>query len=278
MSEEEDPDLGSSISFEAPLVVTQGMCHPDGYRLTKDLPSFEIEKASEPPGVLRANTYVILPAYSLKRPALYNLGCSPILIPSNPTIVSCNLCSLSKMTPRAPPSSLASNSANCAGTGKAADGGPSDVVESVPRREGVLWVMNSVWTGSFIWASLRAVYQLYPYSRRYRLEVDWIRPFEFTVDRIISPLTPTSTSSTPMSNPDLPCFAISSLIPPPPTSNTTLPKGTLQAQYSKLPFPFPILVSLPLTQTGISGKTLINTSAPLTGLIFLFIAVMADVN
>jgi hypothetical protein len=86
----------------------------------------------------------------IQRPALYNLGCSPILIPSNPTIASCNLCSLSKITPRAPPSFLASNSANCAGTGKAADGGPSDVVESVPRREGVLWVMNSVWTGSFI--------------------------------------------------------------------------------------------------------------------------------
>jgi hypothetical protein len=79
-----------------------------------------------------------------KRPALYNLGCSPILIPSSPTIASCNLCSLSKITPRAPPSSLASNSANCAGTGRAADGGPSDDVESVPRRDGVLWVMNSV--------------------------------------------------------------------------------------------------------------------------------------
>jgi hypothetical protein len=149
---EEDASLGSSISLETPLGVAQWRCCPDRCRLTKDLPSFEIEKASEPPGVLRANTYVILPAYSLKRPALhpYNLGCSPIFIPSSPTIASCNLCSLSKITPRAPPSSLASNSANCAGTGKAADGGPSDDVESVPRRDGVLWVMNSVWTGNFI--------------------------------------------------------------------------------------------------------------------------------
>lgn len=73
-----------------------------------------------------------------------------------------------------------------------------------------------------------------------------------------------------------PCLAISSRIFPPPISNTTRPKGTLQAQYSKLPFPLPIRVSLPLTQTGTSGNTRINTSAPLTGLILRLMAVWAD--
>jgi hypothetical protein len=73
-----------------------------------------------------------------------------------------------------------------------------------------------------------------------------------------------------------PSLAISSRIPPPPTSNTTFPWGTLQAQYSNAPFPFPILVSFPLTQTGTSGKTRIQHSAPLTALIFRLTATSAD--
>jgi hypothetical protein len=100
---------------------------------------------------------------------------------------------------------------------------------------------------------------------------------------------------------DIPSLAISSRIPPPPTSNTTRPTGTLeydntrsihdekqangricdnstnlQAQYSKAPFPLPIRVSFPFTQTGTSGKTLIQHSAPLTGLIFRLTATSAE--
>lgn len=49
--------------------------------------------------------------------------------------------------------------------------------------------------------------------------------------------------------------AISSRMPPPVISITTRPAGTRQAQYSNAPFPLPIRVSLPFTQTGTSGKT-----------------------
>lgn len=77
---------------------------------------------------------------------------------------------------------------------------------------------------------------------------------------------------------DLPCLATSSLIPPPPTSKTTLPTGTRHAQNSKLPFPLPILVSFPLTHTGTSGNTRKKHSAPLTGLILRLIATWAEVS
>lgn len=99
-----------------------------------------------------------------QRPS-YNLGCpSPTLRPSIPASASCNLCSLSNTSPKAPPSSLASNSANCAGTGNAADGGPRRGFDNVPSREGVLWVINSVWTGNFICARRSAVISIFSQS------------------------------------------------------------------------------------------------------------------
>ena len=52
----------------------------------------------------------------------------------------------------------------------------------------------------------------------------------------------------------------------------------LQAQYSKPPLPLPIRVSLPLTQTGTSGNTRIQASAPLTGLILRLIETRAEVS
>lgn len=88
----------------------------------------------------------------------------------------------------------------------------------------------------------------------------------------------------------LPSFATCSAIPPPPISKMTFPTGARHAQYSKVPLPLPIRVSLPcpvhqpmpsawdksrrhtLMQTGISGKTRVYTLAPLTGLIPLLSA------
>lgn len=52
----------------------------------------------------------------------------------------------------------------------------------------------------------------------------------------------------------------------------------LQAQYSKPPFPLPILVSFPFTHTGTSGNTRKKHSAPFTGLIFRLIATWAEVS
>ena len=64
-----------------------------------------------------------------------------------------------------------------------------------------------------------------------------------------------------------------------PYSMTTTQSNTYrQAQYSNAPFPLPIRVSLPLTQTGISGNTRIQHSAPLTALIFRLTATSADVS
>jgi len=63
--------------------------------------------------------------------------------------------------------------------------------------------------------------------------------------------------------------ASSSRIGAPPNSNITRPVGTRVAQNSNAPLPFPIRVSLPLMQTGISGNTLKYTFAPLMTLIFL---------
>lgn len=85
-----------------------------------------------------------------------------------------------------------------------------------------------------------------------------------------------SVDSGPRHAPHSPSLAISSRIPPPPTSKTTLPTGTRHAQWSNAPFPLPIRVSLPLTHTGTSGKTRIQHSAPLTALILRLMATSAD--
>ncbi len=50
------------------------------------------------------------------------------------------------------------------------------------------------------------------------------------------------------------------------------------AQYSKVPFPLPIRVSLPFIQTGISGKHLSHTLAPFHTFNFLLITSSAVVN
>jgi len=72
--------------------------------------------------------------------------------------------------------------------------------------------------------------------------------------------------------------ASSSRMGTPPTSKRTLPVGTLTAQYSKGPFPLPIRVSLPLTETGVLGNTLMKTLAPLTTLSFLLSTSSATVR
>lgn len=154
-------------------------------------------------------------------------------------------------------------------------------------------------------------------QRRYGLRLDWcgkggradiaqsrrsFRRDEFGLDRqlILCHLQRYPPSYQPgardsCNQEDEPCLAISSRIPQPPTSNTTRPIGTLpttrqyplllpdersylHAQNSKLPLPFPILTSFPLTQTGISGKTRNQHTAPFTARIFRRIAFWAAVS
>lgn len=75
------------------------------------------------------------------------------------------------------------------------------------------------------------------------------------------------------------CNPVSKSAPQSDHSITTTQFNTYrQAQYSNAPFPLPIRVSLPLTQTGISGNTRIQHSAPLTALIFRLTATSADVS
>ena len=181
------------------------------------------------------------------------------LIEDKLDVISSSRCSsLRMMTSIAEPSPFASISAICAGGANVADGRGRESETMLPRRGGAEAVMNSDRTGSFTCANRNAA---------------------------------SLSNSSCADEVDLPCLATSSRTGTPPSSKMTLPTGALllqlplpppsrrthrHAQYSNVPFPFPILVSFPLTHTGISGKTLMYTSAPLMSRILRLAAVRAE--
>ena len=137
------------------------------------------------------------------------------------------------------------------GSGSAAGGGVSRDEDMDPSRGGVSIVMNSEGTGSLAWTSLRAdqvgIYSFIPSENR---EVEFCEHCRGDQDDGAG-----GDGAGDDDDFNSPALAISNRIPPPPSSTTTLPVGTLHAQNSKDPFPFPILTSFPLTHTGTAGNT-----------------------